>query len=81
MDKLEQKFRIKEPGSWGFWLLVAVLMGLCVPYLFVSFPAASDARLLGIPVWFYLSVAAAITITVASVRRILKHWDIENRLP
>ena len=60
---------------------MAGLILLCVPYLFVIFFAASEPRLFGIPVWFYLSFAAAIGISVVSVQRIVKHWDIEKRLP
>jgi hypothetical protein len=72
---------MKEPGSRGFWLLVAGLVLLCVPYLFVLFLDVSEPRFIGIPAWFYLSVAAALGISVASVQRIVKHWDIENKLP
>jgi hypothetical protein len=73
-----EESRIREPGSTGFWLLIALLVLLCVPYLFMG---ASEPRLLGLPIWFYLSLGAAIAIAVASVRRIMKHWDIEKRLP
>ena len=76
-----QGSRIKEPGNTRFWLLIAVLVFLCVPYLFVIFAAVSEPRFFGIPVWFYLSVAAAVAISVVSVLRVVKHWDIEKRLP
>ncbi len=78
---MPRKSGIKEPGSLGFWLLVASLVLLCVPYLFVLFLDVSEPRFFGIPAWFYLSVAAALGISVVSVQRIVKHWDIENKLP
>ena len=78
---LKRQTGLKEPASWGFWVLVAALVLLCVPYLFVIFFDASEPRLFGIPAWFYLSVAAAVGISVVSVQRIVKHWDIEKKLP
>jgi len=80
-DSPIQKSGIKEPSSKRFWLLIVVLVLLCVPYLFVIFSAGSELRFFGIPVWFYLSVAAAMAISIMSVQRIVKHWDIEKRLP
>ena len=72
-----EKSRIREPGSFGFWLLIMLLLLLCVPYLFMG---ASEPRLLGLPIWFYISLGAALAIAGLSVWRILRHWDIEKHI-
>jgi len=66
---------LREPGSRGFWLFVASMLLLCVPYLFMG---SSEPRLWDLPVWLYVSVAAAIAIAGASIWRIWRHWDLER---
>lgn len=75
---MKNESQIKEPGSSGFWSLIVLLLLLCVPYLFMG---ASEPRFLGLPIWFYISLGAALAIAGLSIWRILRHWDIEKHIP
>lgn len=65
----------REPGSPGFWLIVGVLLFVVVPYGFLG---ESGPRLWHLPLWFHLSVAAAIAIAGLSAWRIVRFWDEGN---
>lgn len=65
----------REPGSLLFWLLVLVLLFVIVPY---GFQGQSEPRLWNLPVWFHLSLAASVVISLVSAWRIWKHWHLED---
>jgi hypothetical protein len=48
-----------------------------VPYLFLG---SSEPLFFGLPVWLYVSIAAASAMTVTSIWRIWKRWDVERHL-
>ena len=55
-----------------FWLIICGLLFLCVPYLFMG---ESTPRMLGIPLWVYVSLGSTVLITGLSIYRIWRHWD------
>ena len=65
----------EDPNSLGFWLFVGAMLFLCVPYLFMG---SSQPRWWGVPVWLFVSLAATIAITAASIWRIWKRWNLER---
>jgi len=65
----------REPGNALFWIIILSLLFVVVPYFYAG---SSQPRIAGLPLWFYLSVLATLTITVLSVWRIWKHWRLEN---
>jgi hypothetical protein len=65
----------REPGHPLFWMFVAALLFVVVPYYYAG---SSEPRIAGLPLWFYLSLAATVTIAVLSVWRIWKHWRLDD---
>ena len=57
---------------WLFWLVVAALVFLVVPY---GFMGEIEPRYFGIPRWLYVSLAATTVITILSIVRIWKFWQ------
>ena len=67
--------RPKEPGNPLFWIIVAALLFVIVPYFYAG---SSEPRMAGLPVWFHLSVLATLIISGLSVWRIWQHWRLED---
>ena len=65
----------KEPGSLLFWLSVLVLVFAIVPY---GFMGESQPRLWNLPLWFHVSLAASIAISLLSAWRIWRSWGLED---
>jgi len=65
----------REPGSLLFWLTVATLLFVVVPYGFLG---ESEPRFLHLPLWFHLSLAASVAIAALSAWRIVRHWGERN---
>jgi len=57
---------------WLFWLAVMLLLLLTVPYLFMG---EAEPVWLGLPRWFFVTVASTLVITILSIHRIWRSWD------
>jgi hypothetical protein len=65
----------REPGSPLFWLVIAALLFVVVPY---GFMGASEPRWWLLPVWFHLSLGASVAIAALSAWRIWRSWRLED---
>ncbi len=66
-----------ELNGAGFWLAVAALVLLCVPY---PFAGSAGPLVLGVPAWLGVSFAAAVGISALSIHRIRRGWDLARHV-
>lgn len=67
--------RRREPGHPLFWLTIAALLFLVVPY---PFAGASEPRLWHLPLWLFVSLGASVAIAVLSAWRIWAAWRLDD---
>lgn len=65
----------QEPGSLLFWLLVASLVIVMIPY---GFMGQSEPRLWNLPLWFHVSLLATAAVAGLSAWRIWKFWHLDD---
>lgn len=67
------KSTLRDPNSKGFWFGIGALTVLCVPYPFVGTAEPLVGRF---PLWFLISLLAAIGIVVLTVGAIRRRWQL-----
>ena len=68
---------MRDPNSRAFWLGIAALIALAVPY---PFAGRAEPLVAGVPLWFVISLLASIGLVVVTVLAIRARWSIEDHV-
>lgn len=66
---------MKDLAHFWIWATIGLFLFFCVPYFFAG---AYEPLVLGVPLWFLSTLAAALGLTGFTVYIILRHWRLAS---
>ena len=61
-----------DQNTTGLWIGIGALVVLCVPY---PFAGRADPLVLGVPLWFLITVAASVALVALTIHGI-RRWNL-----
>jgi len=69
---------MKEPAQTWIWVMAAIILFLCVPYLFAG---TYEPLVLGLSLWFLTVIAASLVLIGSTLYVVLREWRLaRNRM-